>query len=105
MDVDNFEMQHIKFKASELWTIKFVEFRKTLEGNCLEKSTAIFRCWTSLPETFTSLKKVAFPLLSAFGSSYTCEQIFSHMKGVLIPQRSRLTPVHSEACVKLILNN
>jgi hypothetical protein len=91
-------MQHIEFKASELWTIKFVELRKTPEGHCLEKSAAIINCWTSLPEAFTCLKKVAFALLSAFGSTYTCEQIFSHMKGVLSPQRSRLTPMHSEAC-------
>jgi len=47
------------------------------------------------------LKKVAFALLSAFGSSYTCEQIFSHMKAVLSKQRSCLMPVRAEACVKL----
>jgi len=100
MDVDSFEMQHIKFKSSELWTTKFVELRKTLEGNCLEKSAAILNCWTSPPEAFTCLKKVAFALLSAFGSTCTCEQIFSHMKAVLSPQRSCLTAVHAEACVK-----
>jgi len=100
MDVDNFEMQHIEFKSSDLWTTKFVELRKTLEGSCLEKSAAILNCWTSLPEAFICLKKVAFALLSAFGSTYTCEQIFSHMKAVLSPQRSCLTPVHAEACVK-----
>jgi len=74
---------------------------KNSEGNCLEKSAAILSCWTSLPEAFTCLKKVAFALLSAFGSTYTCEQIFSHMKAVLSPQRSCLTPVHAAACVKL----
>jgi len=47
------------------------------------------------------LKKVAFALLSAFGSTYICEQIFSHLKAVLSPQRSCLTHVHAEACVKL----
>ena len=100
MDVDNFEIQHIEFKSSELWTTKFVELRKTLEGNFLENSAAILNCWTSLPEAFTCLKNVAFSMLSAFGSTYTCEQIFSHMKAVLSPQRSCLTPVHAEACVK-----
>jgi len=44
MDVDNFEMQHIEFKSSELWTTKFIELRKTLEGKCLEKSAAILIC-------------------------------------------------------------
>jgi hypothetical protein len=77
MDVNNFEMQHIKFRSSELWTIKFVESQKTLEGNCLEKPAAILNCWTSLPEVFTCLKKVAFALLSAFGSNYNVNK-FSH---------------------------
>jgi hypothetical protein len=80
IDGDNFEMQHIEFNSSELWTIKFVELRETLVGNCLEKSAAILNCWTFLPEAFTCLNKVAFALLSAFGSTYTCEQTFSHMK-------------------------
>jgi len=101
MDVDNFEIQRIEYKSSELWTTKFVELRKTLEGNCLGNPAAILNCWTSLPEAFTCLKKVSFALISAFGSIYTCEQIFSHMKAVLSPQRSWLIPVHAEACVKL----
>jgi len=63
MDFDNFEMQHIEFKSSNLWTTKFVELRKTLEGNCLEKSAAILNCWTFLPEAFTCLKQVTFALL------------------------------------------
>jgi hypothetical protein len=100
MDVDNFEMQDVEFKPSELWTITFVELRRTLEGNCFEKSAAILNCWNSLPKAFTCLKKVAFGLLSAFGSTYKCEQIFSRMKAVLCPQRSCLTFVHSEACMK-----
>ena len=53
MNVDNSEIQHIEFKSSELWTLKFVELRKTLEENCLEKSAAILNCWPSLPEAFT----------------------------------------------------
>jgi hypothetical protein len=101
MNVDDFEMQLVEFKSSELWTSKFVELRKSLEDENLEKSPAILGCWTSLPNSFMSLKKVALALLSAFGSTYSCEQIFSHMKAVLSPNRSRLTPEHSENCVKI----
>jgi hypothetical protein len=101
MDIDDFEMQQIDFRSSELWTSKFVELRKSLENENLEKSAAILSCWTSLPNYYICLKKIAFALLSAFGSTYSCEQIFSHMKAVLNPQRSRLTPEHSENCVKL----
>ncbi|XP_042216878.1 uncharacterized protein LOC121862627 [Homarus americanus] len=59
------------------------------------------RCWASLPEKFDCMKKVAFTLLSTFGSTYLREQIFSHMKNILNPHRSRLTTDHSEGCVQL----
>ena len=36
-----------------------------------------------------------------FCSTYSCDQILSHMKSLLSPQRNRLTPVYSENCVKL----
>ena len=49
--------------------------------------------------------KIACALLSAFGSTYLCEQIFSHMKHILSPQRSRLRTDHSESCVKLKVTN
>ena len=55
----------------------------------------------SLPERFNCLKKIACALFSAFGSTYLCEQIFSHMKHILSPQRCRLTTEHSESCMKL----
>ena len=42
---------------------------------------------------FSCLKKMAIALLSAFGSTYLCEQIFSH------------TEDHSEACVQLKYSN
>ena len=38
---------------------------------------------------FSCLKKMVIALRSAFGSTYLCEQIFSHTKD------------HSEACVQL----
>ena len=60
----------------------------------------------SLPKRFNRLfKKIACALLSAFGSTYLCEQIFSHMKHILSSQRSRLTTEHSESCVKLKVTN
>ena len=60
----------------------------------------------SLPERFNCLKKIAYyTLLSTFGSTYLCEQIFSHMKHILNPQRGPLTTEHSESCVKLKVTN
>ena len=56
-------------------------------------------------ERFNCLKKITCALLSAFGSTYLCEQIFSYMKHILSPQRSRLTTEHLESCVKLKVTN
>ena len=70
-----------------------------------EKSITILNCWMSLPERFNYLMKIACDLLSAFGSTYLCEQIFSHMKLILSPQRSRLMTEPSESCVKLKVTN
>ena len=75
MEVHDFEMELVVLTSSELWKAKFMELRKHLD------------------------------LLSAFGSTYLCEQIFSHMKHILSSQRSRLTTEHSESCVKLKVTN
>ena len=93
-------MQLIDFKASLLWVSKFNDLRKSLE-TAENSQTSILTCWKSLPEKFASLKKVANALLFVSGSTYLCEQIFSHMKFILSSHHSRLTEDHSEACVRL----
>ena len=99
-------MQLIELRSSTLWVTKFAELRKQLETTAAQDhGTFIFTCWTSLPEKFNCLRNVALALLTVFGSTYLCEQIFSHMKSVLSPSRSRLTTDHSEACVQLKVTN
>ena len=78
-------MELIELISSELSKTKFKELRKNLEDDSMEKSTAILNCWMSLPERFNCLKKMACAPLSAFGSTYLCEQIFSQMKHILSP--------------------
>ena len=87
MNVEDFEMQLIDLKASLLWTSKFSDLRKSLE-TVENKQKSILTCWESLPEKFSCLKKMAIGLLSSFGSTYLCEQIFSHTKYVLGPHRT-----------------
>ena len=68
IDIEDFQMQLIDFKASLLWTSKFDDLRKspkTIEN----KHKNILTCWKSLPEKFSCLK-MAIALLSAFGSTY-----------------------------------
>ncbi|XP_042891739.1 general transcription factor II-I repeat domain-containing protein 2A-like [Penaeus japonicus] len=101
METEELEMQLIDFQVSSLWSAKFKDLREILETSTSDHAASILSCWTSLPDRFSSMKKVAFALLSAFGSTYQCEQIFSHMKHILNPLRSKLTADHSKGCVKL----
>ena len=102
MNAGDFHMQLIDLRSSVLWTSKFAELRQAIETvDRKNRSKLILQCWTSLPDTFGDHKDVAKALLSVFGSTYLCEQIFSHMNFVLSPHRSRLTADNSEACVQL----
>uniref|UniRef100_A0A8C6LBI0 HAT C-terminal dimerisation domain-containing protein n=1 Tax=Nothobranchius furzeri TaxID=105023 RepID=A0A8C6LBI0_NOTFU len=91
LDTDDMEMQLIELKSSTLWGTKFAELRQQLESTAVhDHGACIFSCWTSLPDRFNCLKNIAQALLTVFGSTYLCEQIFSHMKSVLSASRSRL---------------
>lgn len=72
METEELEMQLIDFQASSLWSAKFKELREVMETTVNDHGhgTSILSCWTSLPEKFSCMKKVAFALLSAFGSTY-----------------------------------
>ncbi|CAM5166141.1 unnamed protein product [Eretmochelys imbricata] len=101
MGVEDFKMQLIQLKSSELWASKFGDLWSALKATERDHGASILTCWTSLPVKFNCLKKITFEMLSAFGSTYLCEQVFSHMKSVLCPSQSRLTTDHSQACVQL----
>jgi len=106
MDIQNMEMQLIELKSSTLWVTKFAELRKQLETTAVQHYGAcILTCWTSAPEKFSCLQNNTLALLSVFGSTYLCAQVFSHMKNVLSPTRSHLTTDHSEACLQLKVTN
>ena len=100
MDIEDFQMQLINFKAFLLWTLKFDNLQKLLE-TAENSQTSILTCWKSLLEKCGCLQKMAIALLSVFGSTYLCEQIFSRMKFILSSHHSQLTEDHSEACVQL----
>ncbi|XP_055386148.1 general transcription factor II-I repeat domain-containing protein 2B-like [Condylostylus longicornis] len=101
LEITNFSLELIDLKSFTLWTDKFETLRRDLEKTEDNHLDIISTCWASLPTKFTCLKKVAFALLSAFGSSYNCEQTFSQMKYILNKNRSSLTTEHSDECVRL----
>ena len=99
-------MQLIDLRSLVLWTSKFAELSQAVETvDRKNRSKLILQRRASLPDTFSDLKDVAKALLSVFGSTYLCEQIFSHMKFVLSPHCSRITADNSEACVQLKVTN
>ncbi|GBM16743.1 SCAN domain-containing protein 3 [Araneus ventricosus] len=109
----------LDLKTNDLWSGKFTERKSKLEElevqKCMDiaqhKWTAlkeiprvealIFRAWNSLPECYSEVKKLAYGLLTIFGSTYSCEQAFSCMNIIKSEVRSQLTNKNLESCLKL----
>ena len=51
------------------------------------------------------MKKLALALLTLFGSTYSCEALFSHMNFIKSRTRNRLGAGMSAACFKLKTTN
>ena len=54
-----------------------------------------------LPDTMPQLRAQAAQMLSMFGSTYLCEQLFSLMKMNKTPNRSRLTDEHIHSILRI----
>ena len=55
-------------------------------------------------ERYPNIRKCAASLTAFFGSTYSCESAFSHMKLIKSKYRSTLTDDHLEACLRLALS-
>jgi hypothetical protein len=58
-----------------------------------------------LPVRFENTRRFAYEIMSMFGSTYRCEQLFSLMKGNKSPIRSRITDSHLGSVLKIITAN
>ncbi|XP_045442552.1 general transcription factor II-I repeat domain-containing protein 2-like [Pipistrellus kuhlii] len=58
-----------------------------------------------LPARFENTRKFAYEIISMFGSTYLCEQLFTVMKGNKSPVRSRISDVHLGSVLKVITAN
>ncbi|UYV79854.1 hypothetical protein LAZ67_18000920 [Cordylochernes scorpioides] len=74
-----------------------------LKAKFIEVSVSEF--YKYLPARFENTRKLAYEIMSMFGSTYRCEQLFSLMKGNKSPIRSRNTDVHLGSVLKLITAN
>ena len=92
IDIGSFEIQLLDLNNKEIWRSKFERLCVELEIlekkkcdlssqhkwsalNDLEKEDMIiFNAWNTIPDSYNQLKKLAFAVLSLFGSTYICEQ-------------------------------
>ncbi|GAA6228431.1 general transcription factor II-I repeat domain-containing protein 2-like [Lates japonicus] len=103
-----------------MWVNKFKSLNEDLERIARQKELAskhmwtemkklqpedqlIIKTWNALPVTYHTLQRVSIAVLTVFGSTYACEQSFSHLKNIKSNLRSRLTDESLNACMKLNL--
>ena len=101
----------LELKKNYLRPCKFFDLRDILEkieceGMMNENATSnseneILKVWNSLPISFKYIKSLGIALLTLFGSSYSCDQMFSTMNFIKSERRNRLTDDTSSVCVTL----
>uniref|UniRef100_A0A3Q2STM4 SPIN-DOC-like zinc-finger domain-containing protein n=1 Tax=Fundulus heteroclitus TaxID=8078 RepID=A0A3Q2STM4_FUNHE len=84
VSVSDFEAEVADLKASDMWVNKF-NWRAS-------KYQLIIKTWKVLPVTYHTLQRVSIAVLTMFGSTYACEQSFSHLNNINL-----------NACMKLNL--
>lgn len=90
----------------DLWVSKFKSLTADLEEVARQKATLakeqkwndienlpkpdklVFETWSAIPDTYMNMKKYAFGVLSIFGSTYLCKQVFSSMNFIKSKYRS-----------------
>lgn len=121
VSVRDFELQAADLKASDMWVNKFKSLNEDLERLARQQAELaskhkwgemkkiqpadqlIVKTWNALPVTYHTLQRVSIAVLTMFGSTYACEQSFSHLKNIKTNLRSRLTDGSLNACMKLNL--
>ena len=103
----------------DMWVSKFKRIADDLEDVAREKATLaqnhkwsdienlprpdklVFETWNAIPDTYMNKKKYALGVLSIFGSTYACEQLFYTMNYIKNKHLSRLTDDSLQSCVKM----
>ncbi|KAM4702061.1 general transcription factor II-I repeat domain-containing protein 2B-like [Discoglossus pictus] len=113
------EMELADIADKDIWVSKFKCLVATLEDvarqkdilaqnhiwsdieNLPKQDKLVFEIWNAIPNTYINMNKYAFGVLSIFGSTYVCEQLFSNMNYIKNKHRSRLRDDSLQACVKM----
>jgi hypothetical protein len=119
IDAGSLQMELLDLKTKDLWSGKFTEFKSKLEELEIQKcmhiahhnwtavkeflqvEALIFSAWNSLEKYYSDVKKLAYRVLTIFGSTYSCEQAFSCTNIIKSKVRSQLTNKNLESCLKL----
>ena len=91
------ELELADIADKDMWVSKFKRLADDLEDVARQKATLaqnhkwsdiehlprpdklVFETWNAIPDTYMNMKKYAIGVLSIFGSTYACEQLFSTM--------------------------
>ncbi|XP_072251163.1 general transcription factor II-I repeat domain-containing protein 2A-like [Leuresthes tenuis] len=113
------EIELADIADKDLWVNKFKSLTADIEEVARQKATLVkehkwsdmenfphpdklvFETWSAIPDTYINMKKYAFGVLSIFGSTYLCEQLFSSMNFIKNKHRSRLADESLQACMKI----
>lgn len=113
------EIELAEIADKDLWVSKFKSLTAKLEDVARQKAILtqihkwsdienlpkpdelVFETWNAIPDNYINMKKYAFGVLSIFGSTYLCEQVFSSMNYIKSKYRSRLTDESLQSCVKI----
>lgn len=113
------EMEMADIADKDLWVSKFKCLTAELEDVTRQKAQLaqshkwseieslptpeklVYDTWNALPDSYRNMKTYAFGVLSIFGSTYLCEQIFSNMNYIKSKYRTRLTDESLQSCVKI----
>uniref|UniRef100_A0A6Q2XKQ7 HAT C-terminal dimerisation domain-containing protein n=1 Tax=Esox lucius TaxID=8010 RepID=A0A6Q2XKQ7_ESOLU len=109
IETGHFELEVADLKASDMWMSKFKSLNGELKSlarqraelarehkwtemkNLQPEDQLILKTWNELPVTYHTMQRVRIAVLTMFGSTYACEQSFSHMRNIKNYLRSRLT--------------
>ena len=77
------------------------------DSDCKAKfnEACVPRFYKYLPVRLETTRKFAYEIISMFGSTYCCEQLFTIMKGNKSPLRSRITDIHLGSVLKITTTN
>ncbi|XP_065664734.1 general transcription factor II-I repeat domain-containing protein 2B-like [Hydra vulgaris] len=111
INIADLHLELVEIRNKSIWADKFEamlahiaiyeENMKDTPQDIIISGIYIFRCWTSLPNTYINSKTLAFGLLSIFSSTYNCEQFFSSMNFIKNKYQSRLTDESTQALLQL----